>query len=507
MVVFHPEFWHLMSPELATVCFGILFLVLSAIPGGKKLRSGTAALGILGLLVVLLLTFQTLQTLAALPRSGMHVIVLTGLTGSAGLVVDGFSQTFKIIVLLAAILSLLMSFKHLDLEEAWTGEYVVFITFAVFGMMVMASGIDLLTLWVGLETMALSVYVLTGYLRRKEHSVEGATKFFLLGAFSSGIYLYGASLIYGATGTINLIAIKNVLHAKVMHGGLASVGMPLGAGLMALAVGVLFKASLVPFHWWTPDAYEGAPTPITAFMSVAPKAAAFAMMARIFLVGFAPVAYVWTAVLAFVAILTMFWGNIAAMLQDNVKRMLAYSSIAQAGYILIGVVAAGRMESNRGVAAVVFYFLTYAFMNIGAFGLVIYLQRKGLEGDRMEDFDGLVRRSPSMAVLMIFFLLSLGGIPPTAGFIGKLMIFSAAVDARLYLLAVVLAVTSVISLYYYFRVIYHMFLRDPSKEEITLRAGAPLAFAISFCGVAVLAIGVYGQPFLHWAAQAAIFAR
>jgi NADH-quinone oxidoreductase subunit N len=268
-----------------------------------------------------------------------------------------------------------------------------------------------------------------------------------------------------------------------------------------LSVALLFKAALVPFHWWTPDAYEGAPTPITAFMSVAPKAAAFAMALRIFVAGLMPLSPAWTDLLSLVAILTMAWGNIAAMLQDNVKRMLAYSSIAHAGYVLVGLVAAGRSGSNQGIAAVAFYLLVYAFMNVGAFSVVLYLQREGSAGDRLDDFDGLVRRSPFMAVLMIFFLLSLGGIPPMAGFLGKLMIFYAAVDAKLYLLAVVLAVTSVISLYYYYRIVLRMFLKE-TEQAPAVSAGKPLGFVLTVCGLAVLAMGLYGQPFLRWAAQA-----
>jgi NADH-quinone oxidoreductase subunit N len=496
------DFWRLLSPEWVLVCFGVLFLILSALPGGKSLRRGIGVLAFAGCAVALVLTFQTLFALGP----GVSVPALVGLNGTVGLVVDGFSQTFKIIVLIGALITLLMSFKYLDVEDAWTGEYFTFIVFAVFGMMVMASGRDLLTLWVGLETMALSVYVLAAYMRRREASVEGATKYFLLGAFSSGFYLYGASLIYGTTGTVQLDEIHSAIAARIAQGGLGSLGFPMGAGLVVLAVALLFKAALVPFHWWTPDAYEGAATPITGFMSVAPKAAAFAMALRIFVTGFLPLAHVWVGLLGAVAVITMFWGNIAAMLQTNVKRMLAYSSIAHAGYALIGLVAVGRTGTNQGVEAVVFYLLVYAFMNLGAFGLVLYLQREGSAGDTLDDFDGLVRRSPALAVLMIFFLLSLGGIPPMAGFVGKLMIFYAAVAAKLYLLAVVLAVTSVISLYYYFRLVYHMFLKD-SEAQVDDRAGIPLGIALSLCGGAVLAIGIYGQPFLHWASRAVLIGR
>ena len=503
MPVLHPEFWRLLSPEWVLVCFGTLFLLLSALPATRGARRAIGVMALFGFAVVLVLCAQTLAALSP----GMHVAVLTGLDGQIGLTVDGFSQVFKFIFVLGALLTVLMSFKYLEVEKAWTGEYFTFLTFAVFGMMVMASGVDLLTLWVGLETMALSVYVLAAYMRRQEPSVEGATKYFLLGAFSSGLYLYGTSLIYGATGTVQLGAIRLALLDRLAHGGPQAVGFPLAAGLLILSVSLLFKAALVPFHWWTPDAYEGAATPITAFMSVAPKAAAFALLLRIFVAGFLPLAPMWTGLLSLVAILTMAWGNIAAMLQNNVKRMLAYSSIAHAGYALVGLVAAGRSQNNQGIAAVAFYLLVYAFMNLGAFGLVLYLQREGSAGDQMDDFDGLIQRSPLMAVLMIFFLLSLGGIPPMAGFLGKLMIFYSALDAHLYLLAVVLAVTSVISLYYYFRVVYHMFLKEGAPNLPAPSAGRPLGWSLALCGAAVLVIGLYGQPFLHWASQAVLLGR
>lgn len=502
MPILHPDFWRLLSPEWVLVLFGTIFMLLSALPGGKKLRMGIGVLSAAGMAVALVLCFQTLAALGP----GMKVPVLVGLGGDVGLVVDAFSQILKVIILIGGILTVLMSFKSLEEEKAWTGEYFTFVTFAIFGMMIMASGNDLLTLWVGLETMALSVYVLAAYLRRKEHSVEGATKYFLLGAFSSGFYLYGASLIYGATGSVHLDAIRQALAAKVAQGGMEAIGFPLGAGIVIMAVALLFKAALVPFHWWTPDAYEGAITPITGFMSVAPKAAAFAMALRIFVAGLTPVSEKWVALLSLVAIVTMFWGNIAAMLQQNVKRMLAYSSVAHAGYFLVGLIATGKAGTDRGVQAVVYYLLAYAFMNMGAFGLVIYLQREGSAGDSFEDFNDLIRRRPAVAVLMILFLLSLGGIPPLAGFMGKFLIFSAAVTAKLYLLAVVLAVTSVIGMYYYFRLILHMFLKDNEKPA-EVRAGRPLALALALCGAGVLVAGIYAQPFLDWIGRAGLVAH
>jgi NADH-quinone oxidoreductase subunit N len=490
-----PSFWRLLSPELLLTGFGVLFLILSAVPGGRELKRGIGWLSLLGFAIVLALTLQTMSVLGGARVDVLSVLPEHG--GWASLTVDPFSQAFKAIFLMGAFLTVLMSFKHLEVEDAETGEYYTLLTFAVVGMMIMASGRDLLTLWVGLETMALSVYVLAAYLRRRESSVEGALKYFLLGALSSGFYLYGVSFIYGATGSVHLDAIAQALAAK--GGSPATLGFPLMFGLLLLAVALLFKAALVPFHWWTPDAYEGAPTAITAFMSVAPKAAAFAMALRIFMEGLMPMSAYWADLLALVSLVTMVWGNVAAMLQTNVKRMLAYSSIAHAGYALIGLVAAGTMHTGQGVQATIFYLVAYTFMNLGAFTLILYLQRRGHAGDRLEDFSGLVHRHPAMAFIMIIFLLSLAGIPPTGGFVGKLQLFLAAVEAKRYILAAGGILTSVISLYYYFRIVYQMFLKDEAPAEAG-RLGFPLGAAVFVNLTATLVLGLYAQPLLVWLA-------
>ncbi len=491
----HPAFWHLVSPELVLVGFGVLFLLMSAVKSDDSFKEALGWLTALGFAITLVLTLQISAAVG-----GGRVAALASREGYASLVMDPFSQLFKVVFLVGALLSVLMSFKSLRVNRALTGEYFTFLVLAVFGMMVMASGTDLLTLWVGLETMALSVYVLAAYLRRSAASVEGAFKYFLLGAVSSGFYLYGASFVYGATGSVHLEAIREALQARIAHGGLEAVGFPFAAGLVILVVALLFKAALVPFHWWTPDAYEGAATPVTGFMSVAPKAAAFAMMLRVLLEGLGPVAGLWTGLLSAVAIATMVWGNVAAMLQDNVKRMLAYSSIAHAGYALVAVVAAGTAPRSGGVGAALFYMGAYAFMNLGAFGLVLYLEREGCAGDRLDHFNGLVHRRPVLAVCMILFLLSLGGIPPTAGFMGKFLVFKAAVDAGLYVLAVVLAVTSVISLYYYYRIVLRMFLREAEAEE-PVSAGWPLGAALAASVAGTLVLGLYAAPALEWTAR------
>lgn len=497
MLSLHPQFWNLLSPEIVLVVFGVLFLLLSAVKATEKFKETVGWLALAGFAITLVLVLQVLVGVGGTP-----VTALSSTDGPA-LVIDSFSQLFKAVFLLGAILAVLVSFKHLKVNRAFTGEYFTLLTFAVFGMMVMASGTDLLTLWVGLETMALSVYVLAAYLRRNPASVEGAVKYFLLGAVSSGFYLYGVSFIYGATGSVHLDAVRAALEARIAHGGLAALGFPFGAGLVLLVVSLLFKAALVPFHWWTPDAYEGAATPVTAFMSVAPKAAAFAMMLRILLVGLSPVAEIWGVLLAAVAAATMIWGNVAAMVQDNVKRMLAYSSIAHAGYILVGVVAAGASSKSGGVSAALFYLVAYAFMNFGAFGLILYLERDGSAGDKLDDFNGLVHRRPALAIFMIILLLSLGGIPPTAGFVGKFLLFKAAVDAGYFGLAVVLALTSVIALYYYYRIVLRMFLKEEAPKETSV-AGWPLGVALAVTVAFTLAVGLYAQPVLDWTAKAVL---
>jgi len=473
MFSLHPSWTHLLTPEIGLLCFSIIFLIIAAIKGDKNLRKGSLYLAILSLLFTLFFVFQLFFSI---PDNEHITVIGTGL-GNISLLIDKFSLLFKMLFVIGGIFTFLISIKELDEENAWTGEYIALILFSILGMMVMASGADLLTLWVGLETMALSIYVLAAYLRRKESSVEGALKYFTLGALSSGMYLYGVSFIYGATSTIHLDALKAQLGMMMMKGGVESIPFPLAFGLILLVVSLLFKIAIVPFHFWTPDAYEGAATPVTAFMSVAPKAAGFAMLSRILFGGIIPLYDILIPLLTLTALLTMVWGNIAAMLQSNAKRMLAYSSIAHAGYILAAVIAALKAKTNEGITAVIFYLFVYIFMNVGAFAVVISLKGGGEEGDKIEDFTGLFKRSPYLALLMTFFLLSLGGIPPFAGFLGKFFIFMALVHSGLYLLAAVLAVTSVISIYYYYRIVCNMFLKEgEAKPQIS--EGIPLKVAL-----------------------------
>jgi NADH-quinone oxidoreductase subunit N len=399
---------------------------------------------------------------------------------------DHFAVFFKALFLLSSALTILLSLDYLERNDYRPGEFHALVLFATVGMMTMASGTSLATIYVGLELMALSTYVLAGYFRREIKSHEAAAKYFVLGALSSGILLYGLSLVYGTTGTLDLSTLAKALAA-------GHVATPTLIGVALLACGFLFKVAAVPFHVWTPDVYEGAPTPITAFISVGPKAAAFAIFLRVFVGGLGPLDGQWRWLVGAAAALTMVWGNIAALTQDNVKRMLAYSSIAHAGYALVGLVAGGP----SGVQSVLFYMLVYTVTNIGAFGFVVLLESRGFAGETVSDYAGLAGEHPVAAFGMLLFMLSLGGIPPTAGFMGKLYLFAAAVSAGYVWLVVVAVLMSAVSLYYYFRIVLQMYLRDgPGVESAPLVVAPWTERVIWACGLAVLVIGLLPAPFL-----------
>ena len=434
------------------------------------------------------------MTLLTLSVTGAAVIGFTGVdtTISAGLLaVDGFATFFKVIVIASALLTVLMSPSYLRVEAVRAGEYYFLILCATLGMLFMASGLDLITLFIGLETMAISFYILAGYLKPSQRSNEASVKYFLLGAFSLGILLYGMSLFYGATGTTSLRGM-----AEALAGGEPTLTVSLA--LVLLVAGMGFKIAAVPFHMWAPDVYEGAPTPVTAYLSVGSKAASFAMLLRIFIEGLPSLVADWQLLFWVLAAVTMTVGNIAAITQSNTKRMLAYSSIAHAGYILIGVVAG----TERGVAAAMVYLGVYVFMQFGAFAVVTMLRRQDVVGDELKDLSGLYLRKPFAAVAMLIFMLSLGGIPPTAGFMGKLWLFSAAIESGLVWLAVIFVVNSVISLYYYYRVIVFMWLKDETTgSDLVLSPAMTTALVIAVVGS--LLFGVYPQVLFDHAQVAA----
>ena len=435
-------------------------------------------------------------TVATLVATAAAVLSFAGVdvTVSAGLLsIDGFALFFKAIFVLSALLTVLMAAPYLRVEGLRTGEFYFLVLCATLGMMFMASGVELITLFIGLETMAVAFYILAGYLRPSRRSNEAAVKYFLLGAFSLGILLYGMSLLYGATGTTNLSAM-----ATAIAGGERTVMLALG--LILVAAGMGFKLAAVPFHMWAPDVYEGAPTPVTAYLSVGSKAASFAMLLRILLEGLPGLVADWQALFAILAVVTMTVGNIAAITQSNIKRMLAYSSIAHAGYVLIGVVAAGSV--SRGVTATLVYLWVYLFMQLGAFAIVAMLRRKDVVGDELKDLSGLYFRKPAAAVAMLIFMLSLGGIPPTAGFMGKYWVFSAAIDADFIWLAVAGVVNSAISLFYYIRVVVFMWLKEETLGS-PISISPAMAVALTIAVVGSLLFGVYPEMLFDQAQRAA----
>jgi NADH-quinone oxidoreductase subunit N len=390
---------------------------------------------------------------------------------------DPFSIFFKLLLIATIAMITLLSDGYLRRSRYASWEYYSLLAFALCGMMFMVSGINLATIYVGLELMSLSSYILAGYFKSEQKSTEAAMKYFILGAVSSAILLYGISLIYGVTGSLNLRDISVAMSTLITNDALMF-------GIMLLGAGLCFKVAAAPFHVWTPDVYEGAPTPITAFLSTASKAAAFAIFARIFYVGFHYFRLDWQSILATIAALSMIVGNFAAITQDNVKRMLAYSSIGHAGYVLLGILSVSEM----GLRGVLVYSVVYIFASLGIWATVLMLERHEYAGERVEDFEGLHHRAPFQALAMVVFLLSLGGIPPTSGFIGKYFLFYAAVASGFGWLAVLAVLMSAVSMVYYLRLVMAMYFRDGQQAE--LAGGGALKFVAAACLVITLVLGV-----------------
>ena len=461
-------------PELELAVFGMFLLIFDLMVKTKR-RLGYIAL--IGVAVSGAFLFQ-LRNVQYFAYGG-------------SLVIDPLATFFKIIFLVAAALVIAISLRYLDIERENHGEYYALILFATMGMMFMAGATDLATLYIGLETMAISTYILVGFLRSNQRSNEASMKYFLLGAFSSAFLLYGMSILYGIAGSTRFDDIAEALSRRPLTDPISLMAM------ITLSAGMFFKVAAVPFHQWTPDAYEGAPSSITAFMSVAVKAASFVMMIRVFMFAIAPLQMRWVPIMVAVSVMTMTVGNIAAITQSNVKRMLAYSSISHAGYILIGFIAG----NSTGLTAVGLYLLIYTFTNIGVWSVVVALRRKDIIGEHIDDMAGLFFKHPTAAVLMLIFLLSLAGIPPTAGFIGKYYLFAAAIETGHNTLAVIAVLNAAISLYFYFRIVVSMFMRDATERTgLVFAPGLTLAM-----GVAVLVtmfIGIYPDPFIALARHA-----
>jgi NADH-quinone oxidoreductase subunit N len=426
-----------------------------------------------------------------MPMGGLGIVGLVGAAVSAALlwnrntasfgviVADNFGLFITLVLVLVGIMTIMFSSQVLEAEEIPKGEYYALMLFSLVGMMMMATANDLLVVFIALEVLSLAVYVLTGIRRDNAHGIEAAFKYFLLGAFSSAFFLYGIAFTYGLTGSTRLDRVGAYLAAQSMAD---SPMILLGLGL--LLVGFAFKISAVPFHMWTPDAYEGAPTIVTGFMSTGVKAAAFAAFARVFLSAFEPFSAAWAPVIWMIAAATMILGTVVGVAQMNLKRMLAYSSIAHGGYLLVGLVAANQV----GKAAILFYLLAYAITNLAAFGVIALLGSKDRPNDELHDFAGLWHSHPALAALMTVSLLSLGGLPPTVGFIGKWYIFSAAVSAGYYGLAIIGVLTSVISVFFYLRVVVMMYMSE--------RQGAPVTARIGGLGMAALAVAIFAIFYL-----------
>ena len=470
-----PNLIHL-GPELLMTVLACGALILHLfMPEDKAPVVGWISLGGLALVA-----------LSCIPLWGVNTTIFSGHYG-----VDNFSVFFKLVIVAVTALTIMISLQYLVVEQINLAEYYGLILFAATGMMILAGGTDLITIYLGLELMSLSIYVLAAFIKRDPKSIEAGLKYFLLGAFTSGIVLYGMALVYGMTGSTNLAQIAQYLS------GQSEPSFPLVLAMILLITGFGFKVSLVPFHMWVPDVYEGAPTSVTAFMAAGTKAAGYAALVRIFMVALPLLANQWTVLLWLLAVLTMTVGNIVAIAQKSVKRMLAYSSIAHAGYLLIGVVAA----SDIGLVGVLFYMLAYVFMNIGAFAMIVLLCREGSRGDMLEDFTGLARTHPFHAFAFIVFFMSFAGIPPTAGFVGKLYLFAAAIKANYIWLAVIGVVNSAISVYYYFRVASVMYMKEPTGERVVSSSPA-LHAALAFMAVVTVLLGLWPGPFIDGARSA-----
>ena len=465
------------GPALVLAVTAVVLMFLDLLPPRHR-KDHLGFVGLVGVLVSLVLTLK----LWGVDTRAFHGMVA----------LDNYALFFNLVIGYATGLVLLLSMDYLRRQGEECGEFYILILFAAVGMTLMASATDLIVIFLALETMSLSLYVLAGFFRGRSEAGEASMKYFLLGAFASGFFLYGIALVFGATGSTNLDKIANAVASDAGRDPL----LVIGAGL--LLVGFGFKISSVPFHMWTSDVYEGAPTSVTAFIATGSKAAAFAALLRVLLASARPLD--WAVLFWALAVLSMTVGNVIAIAQQNLKRMLAYSSIAHVGYMLVGVVAGGA----PGNGSVLFYLLVYTFTTAGAFGVILLLERNGREAVRLEDYGGLAIRHPMIALALSIFLLSLIGIPPTAGFVGKFYLFGAAVRAGYVWLAVIGVLNSAVAAYYYLRLIVYMYMREPEADGPTVLlpsfAGC-LALVVALWGVAQL--GILPAPLLDLA-QAAV---
>jgi len=409
--------------------------------------------------------------------------------------VDLFTSFFRAVFIVLALFATLVAPAYLTRKQVPPGEYYATLLFSTVGAMTIALATDLITVFVGLELMTIPVYVLAGIQRKDRFSNEAALKYFLLGAFSSALLVYGFAWLFGITGSTRYADITASLKATGLANGQTIIALSL------ITVGLGFKAAVVPFHQWTPDAYDGAPTPATAFMSVAPKAAAFAAILRVLVGGMGPLVVDWSTILAILAAITMTAGNVIALVQLNTKRMLAYSSIAHTGYILAAVAAASAGASAG--AAVLFYVFAYGIMNLGAFACLLYFDLEGTRGATLEELNGFSRREPFGALTFAVFLISLTGIPPTVGFVAKFLVIQPVLDAGYAWLAVILALNAVLAAFYYLRVVVHMYMYDPESGAPALIPSRLLTLSLGISALAVVLLGIVPNSLYQWALNAA----
>ncbi len=478
-------------PELIIIAAACLVFTLDPITPASR-KSWLAWISVGALVLGFGVTASHLDT---------HVTAFSDLV-----IIDPYARFWKLLLYTMTGLTILLSLAYFKAERIHLAEYHGFMLLSLAGMMIMVSAADLLTIYLGMELMSISLYVLAGFKRMEPRSLEASAKYFVLGAFSSGILLSGISLLYSVAGSTRLAVIAGAVRTS----GFDDPALMLATVL--LVVGFGFKIAAVPFHMWTPDVYEGAPTPVTAFMAVASKAASFGAFLRVFLEGLGGIKEHWHALFLIICIATLALGNVVAIVQTNIKRMLAYSSIAHAGYALIGAVVASRVEADGavqsfGVSSVMVYLAVYSFMTLGAFALVALLRKGGLEGEEIEDFTGLAKRQPLAAFLMLVFMVSLAGIPPTAGFIGKLYVFMAAVEAGLAWLAVVAALFAAVGAYYYLRVVMVMYMRDPHAGGVVAPRcrASPVTGRVLTCALAGVGVfGLFPNPLLSIASEAVL---
>jgi len=460
------------SPEIFLVLVGTLIMVLEPLTSTKR-------------------AFRTIAFISLLAAMGLALLAQSnpGMAFNQMIVVDGFATFFRLLVFGVGVLTVMLSGDYLQREGHESGEFYALLIFSIVGQSIMASANELIMVFIGIECSSIASYILAGYLRDDKRNNESAIKYFLLGSFATAFLLYGIAWIYGLTGSTNLNNVREALGSPA--------ALPLAGFAAALmAVGFAFKVSAAPFQVWAPDVYQGAPAPVAAFMTAGPKAAAFAVFVRVFATAFGPITQRWEVLVATLALATMVVGNFSALRQSNIKRLLAYSSIAHAGYVLVAIAA----HSEVGTTAVMFYLAAYTFMNIGAFAVVTHVARKGEKYVEIDDLSGLAARQPVTAALLTVFMLSLIGVPLTAGFFGKFYIFKAALDSNLVWLTILGLLNSAVAAFYYLRILVVMYMREPGQSTDNL---APMSgginVAVWLSAVATLVFGIFPGPLLDLA--------